>query len=150
MSYEPDILGFACNWCGYAGADGAGQAKLQYPANFRIIRVMCLGRIDPGFILRAFEDGYDGVALIGCHIGDCHYVSGNVNAQDVVAQMHGILDTMGLGRNRLRIEEVSSAEGPVFAKVVRAFKDELVAMGPNPLKGARPSVTPEIPEEARP
>ncbi len=143
MSYEPDILGFACNWCGYAGADGAGQAKLQYPTNFRIIRVMCLGRVDPSFILRAFEDGYDGVALIGCHIGDCHYVSGNINAQDVVKHVQGILDTMGLGRARLRIEEVSSAEGPVFARVVNAFKDELVAMGPNPLKVAKPTFAQE-------
>ncbi len=150
MSYEPDILGFACNWCGYAGADGAGQAKLQYPTNFRIIRVMCLGRIDPGFIMRAFEDGYDGVALIGCHIGDCHYVSGNVNAQEVVKHVQGILDTMGLGGKRLRIEEVSSAEGPVFAEVVNAFKEELVEMGPNPLKVAPPSIAPAAQEEASP
>lgn len=147
MSYEPDILGFCCNWCGYAGADGAGQAKLQYPTNLRIIRVMCLGRVDPSFILRAFEDGYDGVALIGCHIGDCHYVSGNINAQDVVERVRGILDTMGLGRSRLRMEEVSSAEGPVFAEVANAFKDELVAMGPSPLKKARPTL---VQEEATP
>ncbi|MFH1533299.1 MAG: hydrogenase iron-sulfur subunit [Pseudomonadota bacterium] len=140
MSYEPDILGFACNWCGYAGADGAGQAKLQYPANIRIIRVMCLGRVDPSFMLRAFEDGYDGVALIGCHLGDCHYVSGNVSAREVVGHVQGILDTMGLGRSRLRIEEASASEGPVFAQVVRTFKDELVAMGPNPLKKGRPTL----------
>jgi len=134
MNHEPDILGFACNWCGYAGADGAGQAKLQYPTSIRIIRVMCLGRVDPSFVLSAFERGYDGVALIGCHIGDCHYLSGNVNAQTVVEHLRGILDTMGLGRERLRMEEVSSAEGPRFAELVRTFKDQLVAMGPSPLK----------------
>jgi F420-non-reducing hydrogenase iron-sulfur subunit len=136
MSFEPDILGFACNWCGYAGADGAGQARLQYPVNLKLMRVMCLGRIDTAFLLRAFEQGFDGVALVGCHIGDCHYVSGNKNAVDIVKDVQGILDTMGLGAGRLRIEEVSSAEGTRFAEVVREFKDQLVALGPNPLKGA--------------
>ena len=136
MSFEPDILGFACNWCGYAGADGAGQAKLKYPANIKIIRVMCLGRVDAAFMLRAFEKGYDGVALIGCHIGDCHYISGNKNAVDVVKNVKQILDTMGLNGARLRLEEVSSAEGPKFAAVVTSFRQELIGLGPNPLKAA--------------
>lgn len=140
MSYEPDILGFCCNWCGYAGADGAGQAKLQYPTNIRIIRMMCLGRVDPYFILHAFECGFDGVVLVGCHIGDCHYVSGNKNAVEVVRHIKGILDTMGLGSKRLRIEEASAAEGPIFAQIVRTFKEELVALGPNPLKKAKRSI----------
>lgn len=134
MTIQPNIIGFACNWCGYAGADGAGQAKLQYPANIRIMRVMCLGRVDPSFILRAFEDGYDGVALIGCHLGDCHYISGNVSAREIVENVGRILDTMGLGSERLIIEEASASEGPVFADVVRAFNDKLIELGPNPLK----------------
>jgi F420-non-reducing hydrogenase iron-sulfur subunit len=136
MSFEPDILGFACNWCGYAGADGAGQGKLQYPANLKLIRVMCLGRVDPSFMLRAFEDGYDGVALIGCHLGDCHYVSGNKNAQEVVKNVRAMLAKLGLGADRLIIEEVSSAEGPKFAVVVRDFKARLAELGPNPMKRA--------------
>ena len=136
MSFEPDILGFACNWCGYAGADGAGLAKLQYPANIKIVRLMCLGRTEPNFILDAFEAGYDGVILFGCHIGDCHYVSGNVQADQFVQEMKQLLDTLGLDGARLRREETSSAEGPLLAKLVHAFRDDLEQMGPNPLKNS--------------
>lgn len=138
MTFEPDILGFACNWCGYAGADGAGQGKLEYPSNVKLMRVMCLGRVDSTFMLEAFEKGFDGVILVGCHIGDCHYVSGNKNAVEVAGNVKRILDLLGLGGARLRIEEVSSAEGPKFAAVVREFYEELVKMGPNPLKGDPP------------
>lgn len=134
MSFEPDILGFACNWCGYAGADGAGLAKLQYPTNIKIIRLMCLGRTEPNFILNAFEQGYDGVILFGCHIGDCHYVSGNIQAEQIVVQMKRLLDTLGLQGERLRREETSSAEGALLAKLVHSFHDELLQMGPSPLK----------------
>lgn len=134
MSFEPDILGFACNWCGYAGADGAGLAKLQYPTNIKIIRLMCLGRTEPNFILNAFEQGYDGIILFGCHIGDCHYVSGNIQAEQIVVQMKQLLDTLGLQGERLRREETSSAEGALLAKLVHSFRDELLQMGPSPLK----------------
>lgn len=134
MSFEPDILGFACNWCGYAGADGAGLAKLQYPANIKIIRLMCLGRTEPNFILNAFEQGYDGVILFGCHIGDCHYVSGNIQAEQIIVEMKKLLDTLGLQGERLRREETSSAEGALLAKLVHSFRDELLQMGPTPLK----------------
>ena len=136
MSFEPDILGFACNWCGYAGADGAGQAKLAYPSNLKLVRVMCLGRVDQSFLLKAFENGYDGVALIGCHIGDCHYISGNKNAQLIVKNTQGMLDTLGIGGDRLIMEAASASEGPVFAQVVRTFTEMLAAKGPNPLKRA--------------
>jgi F420-non-reducing hydrogenase iron-sulfur subunit len=134
MSFQPDILGFACNWCGYAGADGAGMNKLQYPTNIKLVRVMCLGRVDPAFMLRAFEEGYDGVILIGCHIGDCHYVSGNKSAVEIIDNVKGILKKMGIGEERLRIEEVSSGEAPKFAEVVNDFCDKLTRLGPNPLK----------------
>ncbi|HJN52158.1 MAG: hydrogenase iron-sulfur subunit [Pseudomonadales bacterium] len=134
MSFEPDILGFACNWCGYAGADGAGLAKLQYPANIKIVRLMCLGRTEPNFILNAFEQGYDGVILFGCHIGDCHYVSGNIQAEQIIVDMKKLLDTLGLRGERLRREETSSAEGTLLANLVHSFRDDLVQMGPSPLK----------------
>ena len=133
MSFEPNILGFACNWCGYAGADGAGLAKLQYPSNIRIVRLTCLGRTEPNFILDAFEQGYDGVVLFGCHIGSCHYVSGNVQAEGIIQDMKKLLDTLGLGAARLRREETSSAEGARLASLVHEFRDELVRMGPSPL-----------------
>ncbi len=133
MSFEPDVLGFACNWCGYAGADQAGMNKMQYPANIKLLRVMCLGRVDTPLVLEAFEKGFDGVMLVGCHIGDCHYVSGNKNAVLVVDQLKKILYYLGIEPERLRIEEVSGGEGPLFVKVVTEFVEELKKLGPSPL-----------------
>ncbi|MBW1695922.1 MAG: hydrogenase iron-sulfur subunit [Deltaproteobacteria bacterium] len=136
MSFEPDVLGFACNWCGYAGADQAGMSKLQYPANIKLARVMCLGRVDMRLVLEAFRKGFDGVMLIGCHIGDCHYISGNKNAVLVVERLKNILHLLGIEPERLRIEEVSGGEGPLFVKVVTEFIEELKALGPSPLSEA--------------
>lgn len=133
MSFEPEILGFACNWCGYAGADQAGMNKMQYSANIKLLRVMCLGQVDTNLILEALRKGFDGIMLIGCHIGDCHYVSGNKNAVTVVEQLKKIMDYLGLGPGRLRIEEVSGGEGPLFVKVVGEFMEELKQLGPSPL-----------------
>ncbi len=133
MGFEPDILGFACNWCGYAGADQAGMNKMQYPANIKLMRVTCLGRVDTALVLGAFEKGFDGIVLVGCHIGDCHYVSGNENAVLVVGRLKGILHYLGIEQERLRIEEVSGGEGPLFVKVVKEFTAELKALGPSPL-----------------
>jgi F420-non-reducing hydrogenase iron-sulfur subunit len=139
MSYEPDVLGFACNWCGYAGADQAGMNKMQYPANIKLARVMCLGRVDANLVLSAFEKGFDGILFVGCHIGDCHYVSGNKNAVLVVERLKKILHYLGIEPERLRIEEVSGGEGPLFVKVVKEFVDELKALGPSPLVMSGPS-----------
>ena len=133
MSFEPDVLGFACNWCGYAGADQAGMNKMQYPANIKLLRVTCLGRVDGKLVLEAFETGFDGILLVGCHIGDCHYVSGNQNAVLVIDRLKNLLHTLGIEPERLRIEEVSGGEGPKFVQVVTEFIDQLQAMGPSPL-----------------
>ena len=133
MSFEPDVLGFACNWCGYAGADQAGMNRMQYPANIKLLRVMCLGRVDMKLVLEAFEKGFDGIMLVGCHIGDCHYVSGNENAVLVVERMKNILHYLGIEPERLRIEEVSGGEGPMFVRVVTEFIDELKVLGPSPV-----------------
>ncbi len=133
MRFEPNILGFACNWCGYAGADQAGMNKLQYPANIKLIRVMCLGRVDTSLVLEAFDKHYDGVLLVGCHIGDCHYVSGNKNAVLVVDRLKKLLDIIGIEPERLRIEEVSGGEGPKFAAVVKDFVKQLEITGPSPV-----------------
>ena len=133
MSFEPDILGFACNWCGYAGADQAGANKMQYPANIKLLRVMCLGRVDTNLVLEAFQKGFDGVMLIGCHIGDCHYVSGNKNAVLVVDRLKNILHFLGIESERLKLEEVSAGEGPLFVKVVTKYVEELKRLGPSPL-----------------
>jgi len=134
MSFEPNILAFCCNWCSYAGADLAGVSRYQYPPNVRIIRVMCSGRIDPEFILHAFEKGIDGVMVIGCHIGDCHYVSGNLEAEKKVKIVKKLLEIVGFESERLALEWVSAAEGMRFSRLIKDFVEKIRRLGPNPLK----------------
>jgi F420-non-reducing hydrogenase iron-sulfur subunit len=128
--FDPRIVGFACNWCCYAGADLAGTSRLKYPANLRIIRVMCSGRIDPQFILRAFKEGADGVFIGGCHPGDCHYVSGNYKTQKRVVLLQNLLEGLGIERERLALEWVSASEGQRFADAVTAFTRRVTELGP--------------------
>ena len=135
--FEPKIVAFCCNWCSYAGADLAGVGRMQYPPNARIIRVMCSGRIEPYFILRALELGADGVLVAGCHIGDCHYISGNVEAEKRMAATADVLDILGIGRERMRLEWISASEGQKFAATMKEFTDGIRELGPNPLKGTR-------------
>jgi len=130
---EPKIVAFCCNWCSYAGADLAGVSRMQYPPNVRIIKVMCSGRVEPTFILRAFEVGVDGVLITGCHIGDCHYISGNLRAEERVKITRELMKTLGLEEERLRLEWISASEGEKFASVIREFVDKLKSIGPNPL-----------------
>ncbi|MFW9881009.1 MAG: hydrogenase iron-sulfur subunit [Candidatus Thorarchaeota archaeon] len=128
--FNPKIVAFLCNWCGYAGADLAGVSRFQYPTNIRIIRVMCSGRIQPALILKAFNLGIDGVLVCGCHIGDCHYISGNKNAEERVKRTKKLLDFLRIDQERLRLEWVSSAEGAKFAEVIKDFTEKLTALGP--------------------
>jgi len=132
--FEPRIIAFCCNWCGYAGADMAGAAGYRYPANIVIIRVMCSGRVDPMFILRAFQFGADGVMVIGCHPGDCHYGKGNFFTLRRVKILKRLLEQFGINPKRLRLEWVSAAEGEKFARVVNEFVNEIKKLGPSPLK----------------
>jgi len=134
MTAEPKIVAFLCNWCSYAGADLAGMSRISYPPNIRAIRVMCSGRVDPAFVIQAFETGADGVLVSGCHPGDCHYVSGNLKAEKRMLNTKKLLKLLGLGPERLRLEWISTAEGAKFAQVVTGFTEELRKMGPNPLK----------------
>jgi len=133
--FEPKILVFACNWCSYAGADLAGVSRIQYPPNIRIIRVMCSGRVDPIYILKAFEYGADGVLVTGCHPGDCHYIDGNLKAKDRIDFLKECLKDIGIEPERLRLEWISASEGDKFARVVREMVEEVKKLGPNPLKG---------------
>ncbi|MHA1650832.1 MAG: hydrogenase iron-sulfur subunit [Candidatus Helarchaeota archaeon] len=126
----PNIVAFLCNWCGYAGADLAGVSRFQYPPTIKIIRVMCSGRVDPVFILRAFENGADGVLVCGCHINDCHYISGNLQAEKRVEKTKQLLKAIGINPDRLRLEWVSAAEGAKFATVVKEFTEFLEKIGP--------------------
>ncbi len=128
--FNPKIVGFACNWCCYAGADLAGTSRLQYPANLRLIRVMCSGRIEPEFILRAFRDGADGVFVGGCHPGDCHYVSGNYKAQKRIILLQSLLEGLGIEKERLELQWVSASEGQRFADAVTSFTERIRQLGP--------------------
>jgi len=136
-SWSPQIVGFACNWCTYAGADLAGTSRIKYPANIRIIRLMCTGRIDPMFILKAFLGGVDGVLIGGCHPGDCHYTSGNYKAQRRVILTKEVLKQFGVEPERLQLEWISASEGARFARIVTEFTEMIKSMGPNPLKENR-------------
>ncbi len=132
--YEPKILGFLCNWCSYGGADLAGTSRLQYPPNMRVIRVMCTGRIDPTFIVKAFAEGADGVMVSGCHPGDCHYVTGNYKAEKRINFLSSILDDLGIEHDRLLLTWISASEGEKFAKTVREFTEKIKELGPSPIK----------------
>ncbi len=129
--FEPKILVFCCNWCSYAGADLAGVSRFQYPPNIRVIRVMCSGRIDPSFVLKALKNGADGVLVSGCHIGDCHYISGNEYTQERFDRLHRILITqLGVDPKRVRLEWVSASEGKRFAEVITEFTNQIKELGP--------------------
>jgi F420-non-reducing hydrogenase iron-sulfur subunit len=132
-AWEPKIVVFACNWCSYAGADTAGVARIQHQPHFRMIRVMCSGRIQPGFVLRAFEKGADGVLVSGCHFGDCHYMFGNHRAVEQFEKTKNVVKLLGIEDGRLRLEWISAAEGVRFAQVINEFTDQVRALGPSPI-----------------
>ncbi|MCW3981910.1 MAG: hydrogenase iron-sulfur subunit [Candidatus Bathyarchaeota archaeon] len=129
-SFEPDILGFLCNWCSYAGADLAGVSRFQYPPNLRIIRVMCSARVDPTIVLEAFFRGLDGVMILGCHLGDCHYMTGNYYTERRIKTTKKVLKNIGLSPERLVVDWVSAAEGERFATLVKDSTDRLRKLGP--------------------
>ena len=134
MEFEPLILAFCCNWCAYAGADLAGTARISYPSNIRIIRVMCSGMVHPALVMDAISKGIDGVLIAGCHPGDCHYTDGNLKTERRFEAMQVMLEDMGIETERLRLEWVSSGEGEKFAKVVREMTEQLKKIGPSPFK----------------
>lgn len=129
-AHEPRIVAFCCNWCSYAGADLAGTTRLQYPPNVRIIRVMCSGRVDPSFVLKAFALGADGVIVAGCHPADCHYINGNEKAAMRGEFLSAFLEDVGIEPQRFRIEWIAGSEGQKFAKVVKEMVTELQRLGP--------------------
>ncbi|MFN2218265.1 MAG: hydrogenase iron-sulfur subunit [Anaerolineae bacterium] len=128
--FSPKILGFLCNWCSYAGADLAGVSRFQYPPTLRIIRVMCSGRVDPVFVLRAFSRGVDGVMVLGCHPGDCHYTTGNYYTRNRVQVLKQTLELAEIDPDRLVLDWVSAGEGGRFASLVTDFTGRVQALGP--------------------
>jgi len=128
--WEPSILTFCCNWCSYAGADGAGTARMQYPPNARVIRVMCTGRINPLFIVKAFLSGADMVMVLGCHFGDCHYLKGNYTCDMRMTYLKAYLQAIGINPERLYWDQISASEGIKFTETMRKVVSKAKALGP--------------------
>jgi F420-non-reducing hydrogenase iron-sulfur subunit len=129
-TFEPIIVCYCCTWCSYAAADLAGSMRLQYPANVRIVKVPCTGRVDTIFLLRALENGADGVFVSGCLLGDCHYLSGNYRAKKRVAYVKELLGEIGIDPDRVEMYFNSSAMGPQFAQCCRDFTERIRKLGP--------------------
>jgi F420-non-reducing hydrogenase iron-sulfur subunit len=129
-NWEPTIVGFLCNWCAYQGADLAGTSRMAYTPNVRIVRVMCTGRIDPTFVLKAFQSGADGVIVAGCHPGDCHYSEGNYKTMRRIALLRRLLSQMGIDEERFRLEWVSAGEGAKWAQIADEMSAAIKAKGP--------------------
>ncbi|MDP6635089.1 MAG: hydrogenase iron-sulfur subunit [Phycisphaerae bacterium] len=130
QQFEPKIVGFLCRWCSYTGADLAGTSRMEYPPTMAGIRVMCSGRVDPTFVVKALKDGADGVLIAGCHPGDCHYSEGNYKAMRRHPMLANLLEQFGIERRRVRLEWVSASEGELFAEVVTEFTEQLQELGP--------------------
>lgn len=141
-AFEPKIIGFLCNWCAYEGADGAGRARSPYPSGLHIVRVMCSGRVDPRFILEAFAAGADGVMILGCHTGGCHYKTGNRDALKRKILLDNVLRTFGIGKGRLRLEWIGAEEWRKLTAAVAEMTADLMRMGP--LNPWPPEANPEI------
>lgn len=128
--FEPKIVGFLCNWCSYAGADKAGTMQEPYAPNLHIIRVMCTGRIDPQFILKAFEKGADGIIVLACHPGDCHYKEGNYRAFQRYKMLLKVLSQFGIEEERCIFNYVSASEGDQFIQLINSVSERLKQLGP--------------------
>ena len=129
-TFEPKMVVFLCNWCSYAGADLAGTSRIQYAPNVRIIRVMCSGRVEPYFILKALQRGADGILLLGCHPGECHYLEGNYRTAGRMALLKKMLGQFGIEEKRVRLDWVSASEGSRFASIVNEMTGAIRALGP--------------------
>jgi len=133
--FRPSVVAFVCNWCSYVGADHAGGQKLSYSPDIKLVRVMCSGRVDPQFVLQAFREGADGVMVLGCHPGDCHYRTGNIKAMRRFRILQKMLGQFGIDAARLRLDWVAAGEGERFQKVASEMADTVKALGPLVLAG---------------
>ncbi len=129
-AFEPTLIGFTCNWCSYRAADLAGTSRVKYPPNIRLIRLMCSGRLDPAFVLKALSAGADGVLITGCWPGDCHYVVQNHYAQRRFLLLRRTLAQLGIDPGRIKLVWASAAEGLRLAKEIETFIEEVRALGP--------------------
>jgi F420-non-reducing hydrogenase iron-sulfur subunit len=134
MNENPKIVAFLCNWCSYTGADLAGTSRLKYASNIRIIRIMCSGRVEPAFVLKAFKEGADGILICGCHPGDCHYHEGNYKCLRRYQLLQKFIKQMGIPSERLRLEWISASEGVEFAHLVNEFTEVIKNLEPSTVK----------------
>ncbi|MGA2158921.1 MAG: hydrogenase iron-sulfur subunit [Dehalococcoidia bacterium] len=134
MDWEPKIVGFLCNWCSYRGADLAGISRLKFAPNVKVIRVPCSARVEPAFVLKAFQSGADGVLILGCHPGDCHYNEGNYKTMRRVPLLKKMLSQLGVESDRVALDWVSASEGEKFASVVNTMTEKVRALGPLNMK----------------
>ncbi|MCJ7490434.1 MAG: hydrogenase iron-sulfur subunit [Thermoplasmata archaeon] len=135
--FRPTILAFCCNWCSYAGADLAGVNRLQMPTNVNVVRVMCSASVKPEYVIKALSQGIDGVLVLGCHIGDCHYMTGNHRTAKRIPLTAKVLETVGIDSRRVKLDWVSAAEGDKFQQVITDFVEVVTGLGPNPLREVR-------------
>ncbi len=153
-NFEPVIIGFTCNWCSYRAADLAGTARVKYPPNIRLIRMMCSGRLDPAFVLKAFANGADGVMVSGCHPGECHYIEQNYKALRRFLLLRRTITQMGIEPGRLKLVWASAAEGVRLAQEITKMVEEVRELGPlhwpklKSRNGHQAAVQPE-PEEVK-
>ena len=129
-NFEPRIIAFVCNWCTYTAADLAGTSRKKYPANVRLIRVMCTGMVDPKYILKAFLEGADAVLVSGCHPGDCHYINGNYKARRRIKLLHEILPNFSIEKERVRLTWIGASDGIMFADTIDTMVDQVKNLGP--------------------
>lgn len=129
-NFRPKIVAMVCNWCTYTAADLAGTSRLEYPAEIRLVRLMCTGMIDPKYIIKAFLDGADGVFIGGCHPGDCHYIDGNIKARNRIKGAASLVEQFGFEPDRLRLRWIGASEGPEFREHMTDFAETIKALGP--------------------
>lgn len=132
--FEPEITAFMCIYCGYMAADTASALRIEYPANIKLIKLPCTGKTDTKYLLKAFEDGADGVYVVACPKGNCHHVRGNERGELRVEHTKKILDDIGLGGERLNMYFLSGGQGKSFAEAAQEMTDRIREMGPNPLR----------------
>jgi F420-non-reducing hydrogenase iron-sulfur subunit len=146
--FEPVIIGFTCNWCSYRAADMAGTGRIKYPPNVRLIRLMCSGRLDPTFVMKALAGGADGVLITGCHPGECHYLEQNYKALRRVKLLKRTIEQMGINPDRVKLVWASAAEGVKLANEITKFVGEIKDLGPLNWPGRSRTLEPvSVPEE---
>ena len=147
--FEPRILALCCHFCAYAAADLAGSMRVQYPANVRVLRLPCTGKVDVDYIMRAFEKGVDGVIVAGCLEGGCHFQEGNLRARKRVGLARQVLAEAGFEQERLEMFNLSSAQGQTFADIVATMTERIKKLGPNPLRKKAQPAAAELEEAVR-